>query len=141
MADPRVAGNLTGIKGVNATFIIDASTITYSATAAGGSASVGLAVKLTDDYTIALTTDGCAVLGKLLSVESDGMATVQIAGVMELPSGSGATLTVGAAIVGDLDGSTAGYIRAAASGTAAELILCRGVILANDDTAAVVVWL
>lgn len=127
------------------TFPIDNSTITYSATVANGSSQVGLAAKFTSagDGTIELTTDGSFVLGRICQVTHDNFATVQVAGVMRLKSGDSATITEGAAIVGDLDTAAPGYIRAAASGTAAELILCRGFIIedAEDSDGTLAVWL
>jgi len=139
MADPRAILDYTHIDPQTVTFSIDNSTITYDAAEAGGSAQVGLAVKLSADATVALTTDGSQVLGKLLLVEYDGKCTVQTGGYMKLPSGSGASLTVGKAIVGDLDGSDAGYIREVATGTAAELGVCTGAIIDSSDADNVVV--
>ena len=131
-----------GVGGQYRTYKIDASTITYSATAAGGSAQVGLAVTFSADNTVALAADGDAVIGKLILVESDNKANVMTDGTMTLPGGSSATLTVGATIVGALGESSAkGYIRSAASGTAAELVKARGRIENNDTTTAVVVTL
>ena len=124
------------------TYKIDASTITYDATKAGGSTQVGLAVTLSSDDTVALTADGSAILGKLILVESDGKCNVMTEGTMTLPGGDSATLTLGATIVGALGAASAkGYIRSAASGTAAELIKARGRIENNDTTTAVVVTL
>jgi hypothetical protein len=143
MANPRdtVAFDEIRAPGDTATYLIDESTITFDADEENGSAQVGLAVKLSDDKTIALATDGSAVIGKLLLVERDGKATVQTGGYMKLPSGAGAALTNGKKIVGDLDGANAGYIREVATGTAAELGVARGFIVDNSDTAAVVVHL
>ena len=131
-----------GVGGVYRTYKIDASTITYDATKAGGSTQVGLAVTLSSDDTVALTADGSAILGKLILVESDGKCNVMTEGTMTLPGGDSATLTLGATIVGALGAASAkGYIRSAASGTAAELIKARGRIENNDTTTAVVVTL
>jgi hypothetical protein len=141
MADPRAVVSHEGNDGHWETYHIDNSTIIYSATEAGGSAQVGLAVTLSSDDTVALTADGNYVLGKLVSVSSDGFCSVQDGGYMTLPSGASATLTLGEAIVGDLDTSAKGYIRAVATGTAAELGHSRGAIINNNDTAAVVVKL
>lgn len=141
MANPRTTPEYEGIAGTYETFITDNSTITYSATTAGGSAVVGRAVMLSADRTVALTTDGSRVLGKLIKVESDNRGVIQTGGYMTLPSGAGAALTIGRAIVGDLDSATPGYIREAASGTAAETINERGSIIDNDVTTAVVVRL
>ena len=144
MADPRLAVSYDEIGAVYASFKIDDSTITYDSTKDGGSDQAGLAVTLvagTAD-TIELVGDGEFVLGKLISVEADGIATVQVAGAMELPGGSGATLTRGKAIVGDLGaGSAEGYVREVDTATAAELGVCRGFILEPSTTTAVVVYL
>ncbi len=131
-----------GVGGNYRTYKIDNSTITYDATKAGGSAQVGLAVTLSADDTVALTADGNGVLGKLILVESDGKCNVMTEGTMTLPGGDSATLTLMGKIVGALGAASAkGYIRSAASGTAAELVLARGRIENNDTTTAVVVTL
>jgi len=139
MADPRLAVAYEGLDADYATFKIDNSTITYSATAAGGSAVVGRAVTFSTDDTVALVADGEAVIGKLISVESDNYARVQYCGFMTLPAGTGASLTLGKKIVGALLVADKGYIREVATGTAAELGLARGFIVNNDTTTAVVV--
>jgi len=131
-----------GVGGVYRTYKIDNSTITYDASKAGGSAQVGLAVTFSADKTVALAADGEAVIGKLILVESDDKANVMTHGTMTLPGGNGATLTLGATIVGALNASSAkGYIRSTASGTAAELVKGRGYIEDNDTATAVVVTL
>jgi hypothetical protein len=142
MTDPRLAVAFAGVNGKYATFKIDNSTITYSATQVGGSASVGLAVTPSAADTVALAADGNPVLGKLLKVDADNYATVQIGGGMTLPGGSAASLTLGKKIVGAVNGSAApGYIREVATGTAAELGLCRGFIVDAGTTTAVEVYL
>jgi hypothetical protein len=141
MADPRLTLDYEHIDPQTVTFSIDNSTITFDATEPGGSASVGLAVKLSGNATVALTTDGSRVLGKLMLVEWDGKCTVMTGGFMYLPSGAGATLTVGEAVVGDLDGTDAGYIRAVATATAAELGHAHGTIIDSSDADAVVIRL
>lgn len=138
MADPRDTVEYEGIGSLTATYKIDATTITYDATQEGGSAQVNLAVTLSADRTIGLVGDGEMVLGKLLLVESDNKATVQTHGYMTLPGGTGATLTRGAKIVGDLLVAAEGYVRAAASGTAAELLVARGFIVDDDATNPIV---
>ena len=45
-----------------------------------------------------LVGDGEPVLGKLIKVEADNMATVQVAGGCTLPGGTSATLTHGGEI-------------------------------------------
>lgn len=142
MADPRAVTSFEGIGSLDATYKIDNSTIVYDATKTGGTASVGLAVTLSADGTVALAADADRVVGKLWSVESDNFARVQVKGYMVLPGGSGATLTRGLAIVGALGAASAkGYIRVAASGTAAELVKCAGSIHDSGTATAVVVLL
>lgn len=145
MADNRAVVRHDGNHARYETHKIDNSEITYSATAAGGSASVGLAVALSTDDTVDLCGDGEAVYGKLISVEADGFCTVQIGGFCTLPGGNGATLTIGNKVVGALNASSAkGYVKifAATTPTAAEVALgarTRGLIVNNDTTTAVVV--
>ena len=66
MSDPRNSVSLVGIGYEAETFLIDNSTITYSATVANGSASVGLAVTFSAADTVALAADGNAIVGKLI---------------------------------------------------------------------------
>ena len=142
MSDPRNAVSLVGIGYETETFLIDNSTITYSATVANGSASVGLAVTFSAADTVALAADGNAIVGKLIKVESDNKAVVQTGGYVTLPGGNGASLTRGKKIVGALNASSAaGYIREVATATAAELGVCRGMITNAGTTTAVVVRL
>lgn len=142
MADPRRAVSIEGIAPVFKTYKHDATTIVYDATKANGAATtmIGKAVTFSADDTVALVADGDAVVGKLDLVESDGYCRVQTHGGINLPGGDSATLTLGAAIVGALGAAAAkGYIRSAASGTAAELVKARGQITNNDTTTAVAV--
>lgn len=112
MADPRKTVSHDLNHAEFETFKIDNSTITYSSTATNGSASVGLAVKLSSTAdTVELVGDGDPVYGKLISVEADGFCTVQIAGFCDLPGGTSATLTLGTKIIGDLLVSAKGYIQ------------------------------
>jgi len=142
MADPRDAVAFDGIDATYETFLIDNSTITYSATVANGSSKVGLAVALSTHKTIETAGDGEEVLGKLVKVEADNKAVVQTDGYMTLPGGNGATLTPGKKIVGALNASSAeGYIREVATGTAAELGVARGMIIDAGTTTAVIVRL
>lgn len=138
MADPRATVSHEGNGGEWETFHIDNSTITYDADEVGGSGQVGLAVTLSTDDTVGLVGDGELVVGKLESVSKDGFCRVQVAGFMTLPGGSGAALTLGEAIVGDLgEASAEGYVRAVATGTAAELGHARGMIVNNNTATAV----
>ena len=142
MADPRKDVSFEDIGATFATFKIDNATITYDATKTNGSDKVGLAVTLSDNETIETVGDGEAVIGKLIKVERDNFATVQVAGFMTLPAGNGATLTRGKKIVGDLGPSSAeGYIREVNTGQAAELGVARGFTVDNSDTSNVVVYL
>ena len=145
MSDPRLTLDYRGQNAEFLTFPIDNSTITYSATTANGSASVGKAVTFTTagDGTIKLTEDGEFVLGRLTNVTHDNYATVQVGGVIKLPPGASASTTEGKQIVGDLDGSTKGYIREVATGTAAELGVARGFIIedAADSDGNIAVYL
>ena len=144
MSDPRDRVEFEGIGERRATFKIDGVTITYDPTKAGGAAStmINKAVTLSADDTVALAADGDAVVGKLISVESDTKGVVQVEGFCDLPAGASASVTRGLKIVGALGASSAkGYIREAASGTAAELNKGRGRIIRNATTTAVVVQL
>ena len=144
MTDPRAGIGLWEGEGkLEQTFTYDNSTITYSATEEGGSAQFGLAVTFSANAgVIQLVGDGEFVLGRLNKVESDGKCRVQTKGVMELPGGNGATLTLGKAIVGDQNATPAdGYIREVATATAAELGVQNGKIWDAATTTAVVVHL
>ena len=142
MADPRLDVKYDDIKPVFVTYKIDNSTITYSAPEVRGSAQRDLVVSLSAAETVELIGDGEAIEGKLISVTKDNFCTVQIGGIMTLPGGSGATLTLGKKIVGDLGAASAeGYIREVNTATAAELGLMRGRIIDAGTTTAVVVHL
>jgi hypothetical protein len=141
MTNPQNIVDFTGIGRFTVTYLIDNSTITYNDQEENGSAQVGLAVTLSAANTVALTGDGEFVLGKLILVESDLKATVQVGGYMTLPSGAGATLTRGKSIVGDLDTAAKGYIREVATATAAELGVARGFIQDGTTASAVLVFL
>jgi hypothetical protein len=139
MSDPRAANSFQlGPKPHEvATFVHD-DTIVYDATLAGGAAQVGLAVSIESDNVITLAGSGENVLGKLLSVDSDGFCSVQHAGFMTLPGGDSATLTAGLKIVGDLaSGAAEGYIQAVST----EDTVSRGMIIDASDATAVVVKL
>lgn len=137
MADPRNTVAFDDIGYEAQTFLIDNSTVTYSATATGGSAQVGLAVTLSTHKTVALAGSGEFVLGKLIKVESDNKAVVQTGGYCTLPGGTSATLTVGTKIVGDLLVSAEGYIQSVST----EDTVSRGFIVDSSTTTAVVVKL
>lgn len=142
MANPQNIVDYTGIKPVYVTYKIDNSTITYDDQEVGGSNKVGLAVTFSAADTIQTVGDGEMVLGKLIVVEADNKATVQVGGYMTLPGGNGASLTRGKKIVGALNASSAeGYIREVATATAAELGVSRGFIQNAGTTTAVIVRL
>jgi hypothetical protein len=139
MANPRAITLDEGIRTYNVSKPYDNSTITYSATEANGSASVGLAVTLTTDDEVALVADGEYVFGKLLKVEADGVCVIERGYGVVLPGGTSATLTRGKAIVGDLLVSAEGYIREVATATAAELGVMGGSSIIDPSTATAVV--
>lgn len=141
MSDPRATVSHEGVGYEAEPFVADGVTIVYSATAANGSTSVGLACTRSAAKTAALAADGEAILGKLIKVESDGICVVQTGGYMTLPGGTGATLTRGKKIVGALLSSAKGYIREVAVATAAELGIARGSIEDATTTTAVLVRL
>lgn len=139
MSDPRADVDFVGIGYRAETFKIDDSTITYSSTADNGSSVVGRAVTLSAAETVALAADAEPIIGKLIQVHSDDMATVQTKGYCTLPGGTSATLTLGSAIVGDLLVAAKGYIRSSDGSTAAEIISQTGRIIDAGTTTAVVV--
>ena len=120
MADPRTA--TTHRVGTEPrrplTFKIDNADITYSATAAGGSAVVGRAVMLSAAGTVRLTGAGTPVLGKLIQVEPDNFCTVECGSVVTLPKGDNA-IAVGDKVVGDTLAAARGYVRGVAAAGAA----------------------
>lgn len=141
MADPRatVAIDDLGVER-KVTYLIDNNTITYSSSQVNGSASVDLAVTFSAPKTVALAADGESVVGQLEQVFADNTCIVKIGPRLVLPGGNGASLTLGKAIVGALNASSAkGYIREVATATAAELGRCRGIIEDAGTTTAVVV--
>jgi hypothetical protein len=145
IADVRSAVSFEGLHTRYAT-LKHSSNIVYDASKAGGSAQVELAVTLSADDTVDLVGDSEHVYGKLVKVEPDGFCVVQTGGYCTLPAGDGATVAVGAKIIGDLGAASAeGYIQslpAASAGSAAEinqLQAARGRIVNNDATTAVVV--
>ncbi len=142
MASVRAIVEHDGNHAEYETFKIDNDTITYVSTEERGSASRDLAVTMSADDTVKLTEDAERVVGKLISVSDDNMARVQVGGYMTLPGGSGASLTRGKSIVGDLGAASAkGYIREVDTATAAELGVAAGEIVNNGTTTAVLVKL
>ena len=131
---------------VVATFAVkSAGSITYDRTYEGNSPEFGRACAMTAASEVDLCADADCVVGELLKVEKDPTYTyvcsVQVAGLMTLPGGTGATLTRGKKIVGDLLVADKGYIREVDTAVAAELGKMRGFIIDASDTAAVVVAL
>lgn len=142
MADPRQATTRKGIRPTVETFPIDASTITFDATKARGSAQVDLAVKISANNQIALADTNDPILGQLLLVEPDGMAAVQTGGYVNLPGGQSATLTPGSKIVGAQGAASAkGYIKTADPAQLAQVAAGRGMITDASVTTAVEVML
>jgi hypothetical protein len=132
MANPRNKVEYDDQHFVSDKFKYDSTIVFNAAANDGNSAQVGLAVTLVADDTVGLAADGNLVLGKLIIVEGDGKCGVQIGGHMYLPRGTAATVTRGEKIVGALGPTSAkGYIRAVATGTAAELGHARGIIQRN----------
>jgi len=126
------------------TFKIDNVTITYDPTKPDGigiAAGSGLAVMLSADDTVALTSDGAAVMGKLLKVEKDGFATIQYDGFAQLPQGDTGVCTRGNQIVGATKTALRGFVRDALAATAAELVKAAGVVVNVADTTNVWVLL
>lgn len=144
MANPRNVISFQGIGVRRVTYLVDGVTIVADRTKPFGSDQAGknLAVSLSAHKTVQLASDGEAIIGRLEGVEPDGKAIIADVGYLEFKGGASATLTPGTAIVGALGASSAkGYIRSAASATAAELIKCRGQIIDASDTTSVVVRL
>ncbi len=112
-----------GVGGVYASFTIDTTDSVYDLI----ETQVGVAVGLSGNNEVDLGTNNGALLGKLVSVQTD-VAVVQIAGVMNLPYNTSLAPSVGGMVV--LDGS--GKVKTSAAG--------RGLVLALDsssETAAV----
>jgi len=141
MPNPRNFKAFENIGQEIATFSGDGS-IVYDATKPNGSAQVGLAVKMTGNSTVGLTTDGSMVVGKLIRVADDGSCSVQTEGGMTLPGGLAATLTAGLPIVGATGAAAAqGYVRAVAPAVLAEVANERGFILDSSTATAVAIYL
>jgi hypothetical protein len=142
MSDPRLTVSFNEIGALFASFKGDGTHVNYTAGVEGGCALVGMAVTLSAAGTVDTVGDGEAIIGKLIKVESDDVATVQVRGFCTLPGGSGAGVTLGKKIVGDLGPASAeGYIREVNTASAAELGVARGFITDASTTTAIVVWL
>ncbi len=140
MANPR---KNVDFKGLNApsdyvTYKYDSS-IVYNSAVDGGSAQIGRAVTITAARTVGLAGDGEKILGRLEIVEPDGFCGIVRGGYVELPAGTGATLTLGGPIVGALLSSAKGYIKAAPTGSVAAGIAGRGQIVDATNTTKVIV--
>jgi hypothetical protein len=105
-------------------------TLPYKLANGTTTADEGKAVALTADSTVGVGTDGAALEGKLLKVEGDGVGTVQVGGVLNLPYKSGTVPTVGSKVV--VDG--AGNVKDYASDTIAHAMLGRGEVISVDTT-------
>lgn len=128
------------ISGPTAPFEIDDSTITYDADEEGGSAQVGLVVKVTSSKTIALPSSGEGFLGVLEIVEADGAATVRVRGFSRAMKGDG-TLTAGTKLVADVRGAAKGYVRSIAAATLSEVAVARHSVVDTADANAVQILL
>lgn len=141
LTNPRNTTAFDEIDAQSVTYLIDNSTITYDGTLANGAAAtmIGKAVSFSAARTVQLASDAEPVVGKLISVESDNKANVQIDGFMELPGGASAGLTLGCTIVGALGAASAkGYVRVS---VASESPKARGCIVDASVTTAVIVCL
>lgn len=103
-----------------ASYHIDGTSITYDKTQIKGSAQVGKAVMLSAQRTVALVTTASEILGKLISVESDGTCTVQDEGYCDLPYDGSPTYT--AANNGLVGGAAAGNVTVAAAAETATAV-------------------
>lgn len=132
------------IEGPLVPFEIDDSTITFDEDEEGGSAQVGLAVRLVagSNKTLALVGAGEGVLGILELVEADGAATVRTTGFMRAMKGDGA-LGAGTMkkLVGDVRGAAKGYVREVDDTDATELEVARGFAVDVSDADAVQIYL
>jgi hypothetical protein len=118
------------------TFKIDGSDIVYEAApVTNGSSKVGLAVMESAGGVVRLTADGSRVLGKLLKVDDDGYCSVQVGGVVTLPSSG--TITAGTEIVGALLTAARGYIRSPVAATLADVANASGYVIDPTDAANV----
>jgi hypothetical protein len=119
------------------TFWADNATIVFDQTQPEGASAtmIGKAVTFAAAAdTVKLCGDGDPIIGKLLKVEKDGACTVQIRGNATLPAGNAATVTPGLRLVGALGvGNAPGYVRNAASATAAELVRMGPICWDNMD--------
>ncbi len=140
MSNPRDTISHDNIRTSAETYEHD-NTIVFDADEENGSAQVGLACTLRSDGTVGLVGDGEQVEGRIAKVETGGFCAVENEGNVNLPAGTGASLTPGKGIVGALLSSAEGYIREVATATAAELGRQRGRIKDATDTTAVVVEL
>lgn len=140
LTNPRNVIAFDEIDAESVTFLIDGVTITYDATLPNGAAAtmIGKAVTLSAARTVALAADADPVIGKLIAVESDSKARVQVGGFMEFGAGTAAALTLGCTIVGALLAAAKGYIRVS---VAAESPKARGAIIDASVTTAVIVRL
>lgn len=145
----RVQVDYTDIRYDAITAKIDGVTIVFDPTQPNNAAAtmIGKAVSLSANDTVQLAADGDAIYGKLLKVEPDGaFCTVQRWGMVTLPAGTGAVLTLGRTVVGALLVAARGYIRQTVApgatyvqAEATEAARGRGTIVNNADTTAVVV--
>jgi hypothetical protein len=143
MANPRNDVRFINIRQRRETFKAHAE-IVYNKTVRGNTASYGLAVTQVGagaNKMVRLAGAGDLVAGRLEKLENDGNCVVQTHGNCELPAGTGATLTLGAKIIGALGAASArGYIDSVpVTQTAAAAQAARGRIIDATTTTAVVV--
>ena len=134
----------TDIRYDGLTYKVDGVTLFYDRTQPNGigkAAGTGPAVMLSNDDTVALTSDGACVEGDVIKIEADGFATVRRWGMSKLPKGDSGigTATRGRRIVGATRAGARGYVRDLNTATAAELGVARGQIINVADADNIVV--
>ena len=131
MASSRAVIDLTGTSSENHPTLNTDGSLVFAADAAGGHALAGKAVTLVANAQAGAGGDGAGVLGELLHVQRDGKATVKTSGVCVFPRGAGqAPVLLGRVVCA----AAAGSVRGVATGTAAEMLVGRGSVLAFDGS-------
>ena len=108
------------------------NTITYSATAVGGSvhANGNFAVGPSANDEVGLVADNGVITGELLEVSSDGYCSVKVEGIgLQFKQGTANGASAGNALIGatgdSVGGQTGGYVKNA---TAAQARFSRGLV-------------
>ena len=144
MANPRkLVGPHDGVGFRALTFLVDGTTIAYSATASLGSAVAGRAVTLVPgtQFAVELAAAADPVLGRLDHVETDGTCVVQIEGECKLPQGDSVTVVRNGKVVGAAGPAAAlGYVGPPAV-TAQGALDARHLVLDVATTTALSVYL